>query len=143
MASGSGVTAAPAASDVEALQRTAASDVEALERLDRLVGETHRLWDQEWVGFSWRNYTYEHMQRVRGLVRTIGRNEGAGARVIEFASTLHDVTKSYDGEIVVGPDGKRILDENGFWQNEVLLPARTNRVTDLYARLGLQGTLHN
>jgi HD superfamily phosphohydrolase YqeK len=118
-------------------------DAEVLRHLDELVRQTHLLWDQEWVGFSWRHYTYEHMQRVRGLARTMGRDEGADARVIEFSATLHDVTKSYDGEIVVGPDGKRILDENGFWKNEVLLPARTNRVTELYDRIGLQGTLHN
>ena len=92
--------------------------------------QTHLLWDEEWVGFSWRNYTYEHMQRVRGLSRTMGRAEGAEPRVIEFAATLHDVTKSYDGEIVVGPDGKRVLDENGFWKNATLLPQRQNRVTD-------------
>ncbi len=121
----------------------AGREAEVLRQLDELVRQTHLLWDQDWVGFSWRNYTYEHMQRVRGLARTIGRDERADARVIEFSATLHDVTKSYDGEIVVGPDGKRILDENGFWKNEVLLPARTNRVTDLYDRLGLQGTLHN
>jgi hypothetical protein len=119
------------------------ADARILESLDALVQETHLLWDEEWVGFSWRNYTYEHMQRVRGLSRTMGRDEGADPRVIEFAATLHDVTKSYDGEIIVGPDGKRILDENGFWKNETLLPRRTNRVTALYERLALQGTLHN
>lgn len=122
---------------------TAAADAEMLRQLDALVRETHQLWDQEWVGFSWRNYTFEHMQRVRGLADTIGRAEGADARIIRFASTLHDVTKSYDGEIIVGPDGKRVLDENGFWKNETLLPSRRNQVTELYDQLGLAGTLHN
>jgi HD superfamily phosphohydrolase YqeK len=118
-------------------------DAQILSELDDLVRATHLLWDQEWVGFSWRNYTFEHMQRVRGLARTMGRNEGADARVLELAATLHDVTKSYDGEIVVGPDGKRVLDENGFWKNETLLPSRQNQVTQLYDQLGLAGTLHN
>ncbi len=118
-------------------------DLEVLRELDALVRETHLLWDQEWVGFSWRNYTFEHMQRVRALARTIARGEEADLRVVEFAATLHDVTKSYDGEIVVGPDGKRVLDENGFWRNETLLPSRSNRVTVLYDRLGLAGTLHS
>jgi HD superfamily phosphohydrolase YqeK len=121
----------------------AAGDAAVLTRLDELVRQTHLLWDQEWVGFSWRNYTFEHMQRVRGLSRTLAREEGADLRVVEFAATLHDVTKSYDGEIVVGPDGKRILDENGFWKNETLQPRRTNQVTELYDRLELAGTLHN
>jgi hypothetical protein len=118
-------------------------DPDTLGRFDQLVRETHLLWDQEWVGFSWRNYTYEHMQRVRGLARTLGREEGADGRVLEFASTLHDVTKSYDGDILVGPDGKRVLDENGFWRNATLPPARRNKVTDLYVELSLGGTVHS
>ncbi|MGH2356074.1 MAG: HD domain-containing protein [Chloroflexota bacterium] len=128
---------------VAAIPSLNAEDEAAIRQLDDLVRETHLLWDQEWVGFSWRNYTYEHMQRVRGLARTLGREEGADGRVIEFAATLHDVTKSYDGEIIVGPDGKRALDENGFWKNQTLLPTRANKVTELYEQLGLAGTLHN
>jgi len=134
--------AASAASDAPS-SALSASDQEALRRLEELVRQTHLLWDQEWVGFSWRNYTFEHMQRVRGLARTLGREEGADTRVLEFASTLHDVTKSYDGDILVGADGKRVLDENGFWKNATLAPARTNKVTQLYHQLGLAGTVHS
>jgi hypothetical protein len=36
-----------------------------------------------------------------------------------------------------------VLDANGFWRNEYLAPARTNLVTELYERAGLQGTLHH
>ena len=110
--------------------------------LEALVRETYQLWDQEWVGFSWRNYTFDHVQRVRALARTLCVREGGDVRVVDYAGLLHDVTKSYDGEIVV-KDGKRVLDEQGFWKNELLLPLRRNRVTDLYDRLGLAGTLHN
>ena len=118
-------------------------DRAVLRRLEELVRQTHLLWDQEWVGFSWRNYTFEHMQRVRGLSRTLAREEGADERVLEFAATLHDITKSYDGDILIGPDGKRVLDENGFWRNATLPPARSNKVTELYDRLGLAGTVHS
>lgn len=118
-------------------------DAAILDQLDQLVRETHLLWDQEWVGFSWRNYTYEHMQRVRGLAQTLGQAEGADSGVLMFAATLHDITKSYDGEIKVGPDGKRVVDENGFWLNETLPPARRNKVTDLYDELSLAGTVHS
>ena len=118
-------------------------DIVTIKQLEELVRQTHLLWDQEWVGFSWRNYTYEHMQRVRGLSRTLGREEGADLRVLEFAATLHDVTKSYDGDILVGPDGKRVVDENGFWRNATLPPARQNKVTQLYDHLGLAGTVHS
>jgi hypothetical protein len=111
--------------------------------LDALVAETHQLWDEEWVGFSWRNYTHEHMRRVRGLAGTLADAEGADPRVVTLAATLHDVTKSYDGEILVGPDGKRVLDENGFWRNESLPPARSNAVTTIYDQLGLVGSVHH
>ena len=111
--------------------------------LDALVAETHQLWDEEWVGFSWRNYTHEHMRRVRGLAGTIAGAEGADPRVVTLAATLHDVTKSYDGEILTGPDGKRVLDDNGFWRNETLAPARSNSVTAIYDQLGLAGSVHH
>jgi hypothetical protein len=55
---------------------------------------------------------------------------------------LHDVTKSYDGEVFMR-DGKRVLDENGFWRNAFLPPIRRNAVTALYEALGLVGTVHN
>ena len=113
-----------------------------LGELEVLVRETYQLWDQEWVGFSWRNYTYDHVQRVRALARTICEREGGDVLVVDYAGLLHDITKSYDGEIIM-KDGKRVLDENGFWKNEVLPPVRQNKVTAIYDRLGLSGTLHN
>ncbi|HET7771121.1 MAG TPA: HD domain-containing protein [Chloroflexota bacterium] len=126
-----------------ALTALTSKDQATVQALEELVRETHLLWDQEWVGFSWRNYTFEHMQRVRGLSRTLGSGEGADPKVLEFAATLHDVTKSYDGDILVGPDGKRVVDENGFWRNATLPPARQNKVTQLYDQLGLAGTVHS
>lgn len=118
------------------------SDQETLAELDAIMRATFQLWDQEWVGFSWRNYTYDHVRRVRNLAVSLGGEEGADTRVIDFAAVLHDITKSYDGAILM-KDGKRVLDANGFWQNEFLLPQRDNHVTALYERLGLQGQLHN
>lgn len=117
-------------------------DQEVLAEFDALMRSTYQLWDQEWVGFSWRNYTYDHVRRVRNLAMSLGAEEGADTRVIDFAAVLHDITKSYDGEIIV-KDGKRVLDANGFWQNEFLEPQRHNAVTALYDRLGLRGQLHN
>ncbi|MGH2459538.1 MAG: HD domain-containing protein [Chloroflexota bacterium] len=119
-----------------------ARDREVLAELEALVRETYQLWDQDWVGFSWRNYTYDHVVRVRALARTIAGREGGDLRVLEFAATLHDVTKSFDGEILMR-DGKRVLDADGFWINAKLPPARQNRVTTLYDRLGLTETVHH
>ncbi len=117
-------------------------DRAVLAELEALVRETYQLWDQVWVGFSWRNYTFDHVMRVRNLARTIAGHEGGDLRVLEFAATLHDITKSYDGEILMR-DGKRVLDADGFWINEKIPPARQNRVTILYEQLGLSETVHH
>jgi HD superfamily phosphohydrolase YqeK len=116
---------------------------QALRELDELVRQTHQLWDQEWVGFSWRNYTYDHMARVRALARTLGERERADDLVIRYGATLHDITKSFDGEILTAPDGKRVVDENGLWLNDYLAPARANKLTRLYDRLDLHRTVHS
>ena len=126
-----------------ATQASGDGDRAVLSELEGLVRETYTLWDEEWVGFSWRNYTYDHVQRVRALARTIGAEEGADDRVLNFAGLLHDITKAYDGEIITDEQGNRVLDENGFWQNETLVPARENVVTEVYDRLDLAGQLHN
>ena len=114
----------------------------ALKELDELVRETYQLWDQEWVGFSWRNYTYDHMARVRALARTLGQREGGDDLVIRYGATLHDATKSFDGEILM-QDGKRVVDENGLWLNDYLPPARANRLTRIYDELDLHRTVHS
>jgi hypothetical protein len=119
-----------------------AQDQAVLTALEDLVRETYQLWDEIWVGFSWRNYTYDHVMRVRNLARTIAAAEGGDLRALEFGATLHDVTKSFDGEILMR-DGQRVLDPEGFWINAKLPPARSNRVTQLYDDLNLVGTVHH
>src|SRR5579859_4187383 len=103
-------------------------DQEVLAELDALMRSTFQLWDQEWVGFSWRNYTYDHVRRVRNLALSLAAEEGADTRVLDFAAVLHDVAKSYDGEVLMR-DGQRVVDEHGLWRNEFLPPARANAVT--------------
>lgn len=115
----------------------------ALSELDALVLETYQLWDEEWVGFSWRNYTYDHMARVRALARTLGGREGGDDLVIRYGATLHDCTKSFDGEILTTPDGKRVTDENGLWLNDYLPPARSNKLTQVYDQLDQHRTVHS
>lgn len=117
-------------------------DAKVLAELVNLVRETYLLWDEDWVGFSWRNYTHDHVRRVRNLAMVLAQEEDAETRALDLAATLHDITKSYDGEIMM-KDGKRVLDENGLWRNAYLPPARRNRVTDLYDQLGLRGQIHN
>lgn len=114
-----------------------------LKELEGLVKETFMLWDEKRIGFSWRHYFFNHTQRVRALSVTIAKNEGADHRKIEYASLLHDITKRYDGGFLTDKDGKRIVNEDGFWLNETLLPKRTNIVTQLYDEHNLAQTLHN
>jgi len=111
--------------------------------LNELALETFGLWDQERVGFRWKHYLPNHTQRVRAMCLELGKHEGADQLALSFAATLHDITKPYDGEIYADGDGNRILDENGFWKNEVLMPARSNIVTELYDSNNLYGSMHH
>lgn len=111
--------------------------------LDELLRETFLLWDPGWVTFNWRGYTYDHTQRVRGLAVTLCCCEGGDETVTELAALLHDISKPYDGAYIVDVEGKRIVDERGYWKNEPRLPVRSNAVTRLYDELGLAGKLHN
>ncbi len=124
------------------LPHLAEHDRAVLAELEAIVHETYQLWDEVWVGFSWRNYTFEHVMRVRNLARTIAARENGDLRALEFAATLHDVTKSFDGEILL-KEGKRVVDEDGFWLNEKVTPARRNKVVELYDDLSLVGTVHH
>lgn len=118
-------------------------DAVLMKRLNELVRETFLLWDEVWVGFSWRHYYYNHTQRVRALSLEIGRHEGADLKKLEYAAVLHDVTKRYDGKILTDSQGRRILDGNGFWRNELLMPKKENPVTKLYRKFDQFHTLHN
>jgi HD superfamily phosphohydrolase YqeK len=117
-------------------------DAAVLEQLVKLVRETYLLWDEDWVGFSWRAYTHDHVRRVRNLALHLCLEEGGDTRPLDPGATLHDITKSYDGDIIM-KDGKRVIDEKGLWHNAYLPPARRNHVTDLYDQLGLRGQIHN
>jgi HD superfamily phosphodiesterase len=124
-------------------QESSVNDAIILRELNELVRETFLLWDEIWVGFSWRHYYFNHTQRVRALCLTIGRQEGADLRKLEYAATLHDITKRYDGKILTDSQGKRILNENGFWLNAMLMPKRENLVTRLYRTHDQFHKLHN
>ena len=120
-------------------------DKAILQELEELARATFLLWDERWMGFSWRHYYFNHTQRVRALSLEIGRREGADLRKIEYAALLHDITKRYDGRIVSDKDGNRIVDENGFWRNELSMPNpdRQNKITELYRAHRQFYKLHN
>lgn len=119
------------------------SVTDRLPAVEALLRDTFTLWDERRVGFSWRHYYLNHTLRVRALALALGRQEGADPDVVAFAATLHDVTKRYDGAMITDADGKRVLDADGYWRNETLPPARSNRVTRLYDEMGLAGTMHH
>ena len=120
-------------------------DARILKELEQLVRETFLLWDEKRVGFSWRYYYFNHTQRVRMLSLTIGKGEGVDLRKLEYAALLHDITKRYDGPFLTDKDGKRVVDEDGFWQNEMLPPNpnKSNVVTRLYEEHDQAQKLHN
>jgi hypothetical protein len=114
-----------------------------LAEVEALVRETFELWDVVRVGFSWRHYYLNHTYRIRNLSVQMAAAEGGDPDLLEMAAILHDITKRYDGNILTGPDGKRVLDEEGFWLNEMVMPDRSNWVTKLYDELELQGLIHH
>ncbi len=116
---------------------------QVLEELENLLSDTFDLWDHNRVGFQWKNYTWNHTMRVRGMSIELGRREGGDITKLEVAGTLHDITKRYDGEILTDENGKRVLDQNGFWLNESLKPNRGNFVTELYHANNLYGKVHH
>jgi len=122
-----------------------AENTRILKEIEELTRETFMLWDEKRVGFSWRYYFFNHTQRVRKLSLTIGRQEGADLRKLEYGALMHDITKRYDGGFLTDKDGKRVINEDGFWLNELLLPnpSKSNIVTQLYNDLNLAYTIHN
>jgi len=116
---------------------------ERLVKIEALAGETFLLWDEVRIGWSWRHYYLNHTLRVRALALALGEKEGVDPDVVAYAATLHDITKRYDGDVVMGPDGKRVVDKDGYWVTATLPPARENRVTRLYDALGLAGQPHH
>ncbi len=138
---GNGLAARPL-DPAQSAEELTAHDHAVLQELDALVRETYQLWEQDWVGFSWRNYTYDHVRRVQHLALSLAAEDGGQTRPLAFAALLHDVTKSYDGEVLLR-DGQRVLDEQGLWRNEFLPPLRANAVTRWYEQLQLAGTVHH
>ena len=120
-----------------------AASISCLEELDQLVRSTYQLWEAGWGTFNWRNYTYDHVQRVRGLALSLARLENADPLVTELSALLHDITKAYDGEYLADAQGKRLLDTQGFWRCNTRLPLGLNEVTQLYDRLTLSGQVHS
>ena len=120
-------------------------DAQILKELEELVKETFMLWDEKRVGFSWRHYFFNHTQRVRALSLSIARHEGADLRKLEYGALMHDIAKRYDGNILTDKDGRRVVDEDGFWRNEMLPPNpnKSNIVTQLYEQHEQANELHN
>jgi hypothetical protein len=119
------------------------NDSRLVSDLEQLVAATYLLWEPGWVTFNWREYTWDHVQRVRALAQTLALRESADADTLDLAALLHDVTKSYDGEYITDAAGQRVVDANGQWHNLLRLPVARNEATAAFDALGLAGTLHN
>ncbi|NIQ05945.1 MAG: HD domain-containing protein [Candidatus Korarchaeota archaeon] len=108
-----------------------------------LVFETFELWEQQRVGFRWKNYLANHSLRVTSLSVEQGKREGGNWVELSFAGILHDITKPYDGDYITDANGERIVGKDGYWKNEVLRPAQHNLVTRLYDKHNLYGKVHH
>jgi putative nucleotidyltransferase with HDIG domain len=111
--------------------------------VEQTVIDTFARWDVTRVGFSWRKYYLDHTRQVQNLSLRMARDLDGDPEQLRHAAILHDITKRYDGAILNDSEGKTVLDEEGFWLNETVAPARSNWVTDLYVRLGLEGQIHH
>lgn len=114
-----------------------------LAQIENLVKETFDLWEVKRVGFSWQHYYLNHTYRIRNLSLEMGKEAGTDLEKLEYAAILHDITKRYDGVILTDANGKRVINEDGFWLNEMLKPARNNWVTELYDSLNQWGEVHH
>ena len=113
------------------------------QEIEQLVLDTFHLWDQTRQGFSWRKYYMNHTQRVLTLSCQMGADIGADTKQLAYAAILHDITKRFDGSIKRDDGGSAILDEEGFWLNETVSPARVNWITAAYDKMDLHGQIHH
>jgi putative nucleotidyltransferase with HDIG domain len=111
--------------------------------IEQVVIHTFGLWDVTRIGFSWRKYYLDHTRQVQNLAMRLAADLDGDPEQLRYAAILHDITKRYDGAILKDTEGKNVIDQEGFWLNETVSPARGNWVTDLYDRLELHGQIHH
>jgi uncharacterized protein len=61
--------------------------------LEQIVRGRLENWPEQWEGYHWPGYTWEHTLRVRDLALRLAREAGADAEVVEIAAVLHDIEK--------------------------------------------------
>lgn len=61
--------------------------------LEEIVRATLANWPDQWEGYHWPGYTWEHTLRVRNLALRLADEAGADAGVVELAAVLHDIEK--------------------------------------------------
>jgi uncharacterized protein len=81
-----------------------------IEELETIVRERLENWPEQWEGYHWPGYTWEHTLRVRNLALRLAREAGADAEVVELAAILHDIDKPVGREHAhAGADTARAL----------------------------------
>ncbi len=61
--------------------------------LEQIVRGRLENWPEQWEGYHWPGYTWEHTLRVRDLALRLADEAGADAYVVELAAVLHDIEK--------------------------------------------------
>ena len=64
-----------------------------IDELEQIVRARLENWPEQWEGYHWPGYTWEHTLRVRNLALELARRAEADAEVVELAAVLHDIEK--------------------------------------------------
>jgi uncharacterized protein len=64
-----------------------------IDELEEIVRARLENWPEQWEGYHWPGYTWEHTLRVRNLALRLAEETGADAEVVEVAAILHDIDK--------------------------------------------------
>ena len=65
-----------------------------IDELEQIVRGRLENWPEQWEGYHWPGYTWEHTLRVRNLALRLAEEAGADAEVVELAAILHDIEKA-------------------------------------------------
>ncbi len=61
--------------------------------LEQIVRGKLENWPEQWEGYHWPGYTWEHTLRVRNLALRLADEAGADPCIVNLAAVLHDIEK--------------------------------------------------
>jgi uncharacterized protein len=88
---------------------------EIIDELEQIVRGRLESWPEQWEGYHWPGYTWEHTLRVRNLALRLAGEAGADEEIVEVAAILHDIEKPVgrDHAHVGAETARALLGERG------------------------------